>query len=72
MLMMVIPGTYGWFGNNKKIEVQTQHIGIIYAEKDEKIEPTKGQDDQDRYLVRGMLEKHYVRTRLLLLLELIV
>jgi hypothetical protein len=42
---MVIPGAYSRFGNNKKKEVETQHIDIIYAEEDEKIEPTKDQDD---------------------------
>ena len=56
VLMMMIPGTDLRLGNNRRVEIKTQNIGIIHQKIEAEIQCAQGQDEGDRYPVRGMFK----------------
>jgi hypothetical protein len=54
--MVMIPGTDLRLGNNRRVEIKTQNIGIIHQKIEAEIQCAQGQDEGDRYPVRGMFK----------------
>ena len=54
--MVMIPGTDLRLGNNHRVEIKTQNIGIIHQKIEAEIQCAQGQDEGDRYPVRGMFK----------------